>query len=88
MVYTSKLITLEELADLSNKIKARFESVEGDVAENTASIQNFDTLINLHSAQISQLQTSINSMQTQIESINNSVATMSEFLSELNGENE
>lgn len=81
MVYTSKLITLEELADLSNKIKARFESVEGDVAENTASIQNFDTLINLHSAQISQL-------QAQIESINNSIATISEFLSELNGENE
>lgn len=87
MVYTSKLITLEELADLSNKIKARFESVEGDVAENTASIQNFDTLINLHSAQIALLQTAVNGTEAQIENaISGSTATMAEFLAVLNGE--
>lgn len=87
MVYTSKLITLEELADFSDKVKARFESVEDDISENTTNIRSFDTTINLHTAQIAQLQTAVNGTEEQIENaISGSTATMAEFLAVLNGE--
>ena len=55
----SKLITLEELADFSDKVKARFESAEDAISENTTDIRSFDTTINLHTAQIALLQTAV-----------------------------
>lgn len=83
----NKLITLEELADFSDKIKARFESAEDDISENTTNIRSFDTTINLHTAQIAQLQTAVNGTEEQIENaISGSTATMDEFLAVLNGE--
>lgn len=83
----NKLITLEELADFSDKVKARFESAEDDISENTTNIRSFDTTINLHTAQIAQLQTAVNGTEEQIENaISGSTATMDEFLAVLNGE--
>lgn len=83
----NKLITLEELADFSDKVKARFESAEDDISENTTNIRSFDTTINLHTAQIAQLQTAVNGTEEQIENaISGSTATMAEFLAALNGE--
>lgn len=83
----NKLITLEELADFSDKVKARFESAEDDISENTTNIRSFDTTINLHTAQIAQLQTAVNGTEKQIENaISGSTATMAEFLAVLNGE--
>ena len=83
----NKLITLEELADFSDKVKARFESAEDDISENTTNIRSFDTSINLHTAQIALLQTAVNGTEEQIENaISGSTATMAEFLEALNGE--
>ena len=83
----NKLITLEELADFSDKVKARFESAEDDISENTTDIRSFDTTINLHTAQIALLQTAVNGTEEQIENaISGSTATMAEFLEALNGE--
>lgn len=83
----NKIITLEELADFSDKVKARFESAEDDISENTTNIRSFDTTINLHTAQIAQLQTAVNGTEEQIENaISGSTATMAEFLAVLNGE--
>ena len=83
----NKLITLEELTDFSDKVKARFESAEDDISENTTNIRSFDTTINLHTAQIAQLQTAVNGTEEQIENaISGSTATMDEFLAVLNGE--
>lgn len=83
----NKLITLEELADFSDKVKSRFESAEEDISENTTNIRSFDTTINLHTAQIAQLQTAVNGTEEQIENaISGSTATMAEFLAVLNGE--
>lgn len=83
----NKLITLEELADFSDKVKARFESAEDDISENTTNIRSFDTTINLHTAQIALLQTAVNGTEEQIENaISGSTATMAEFLAVLNGE--
>lgn len=83
----NKLITLEELADFSDKVKARFESAEDDISENTTNIRSFDTSINLHTAQIALLQTAVNGTEEQIENaISGSTATMAEFLAVLNGE--
>ena len=83
----NKLITLEELADFSDKVKARFESAEDDISENTTDIRSFDTAINLHTAQIALLQTAVNGTEEQIENaISGSTATMAEFLEALNGE--
>lgn len=83
----NKLITLEELADFSDKVKARFESTEDAISENTTDIRSFDTAINLHTAQIALLQTAVNGTEEQIENaISGSTATMAEFLEALNGE--
>ena len=83
----SKLITLEELADFSEKVKTRFESAEDDISDNTTDIRSFDTTINLHTAQIALLQTAVNGTEEQIENaISGSTATMAEFLAVLNGE--
>ena len=83
----SKLITLEELADFSDKVKSRFESAEENISENTTNIRGFDTTINLHTVQIAQLQTAVNGTEEQIENaISGSTATMAEFLAVLNGE--
>ena len=83
----SKLITLEELADFSEKVKTRFESAEDDISDNTTDIRSFDTTINLHTAQIALLQTAVNGTDEQIENaISGSTATMAEFLAVLNGE--
>lgn len=83
----NKLITLEELADFSDKVKARFEDAEDAISENTTDIRSFDTSINLHTAQIALLQTAVNGTEEQIENaISGSTATMAEFLSVLNGE--
>lgn len=83
----NKLITLEELADFSDKVKSRFESAEEDISENTTNIRGFDTTINLHTVQIAQLQTAVNGTEAQIENaISGSTATMAEFLAALNGE--
>lgn len=83
----NKLITLEELADFSDKVKARFESAEDAISENTTNIRSFDTSINLHTAQIALLQTAVNGTEEQIENaISGSTATMAEFLEVLNGE--
>lgn len=83
----NKLITLEELADFSDKVKTRFESAEDDISENTTNIRSFDTTINLHTAQIALLQTAVNGTEEQIENaISGSTATMAEFLEALNGE--